>query len=250
MPPNILKRLNNQQKRRLDLQIEGNTTSNQMQEDSIMSIHGDESLAPPTPLSRSREKYTLVYTAKGLMRAKMKANQHQKRSWANLHAVRNDTNETRLGSPKMSEAVASRLGARERSRAITIPSRGGISRNFPPTINTSPDHSLGPQSIDGRFPGSTRESVRTGYKYNLSGRSIKACGAFGRSDSPASHSGMDPDLPRGKSSQLDFEFCATEEQLNSIQRNLTKLIALRQNRYKPTELQRHPIVKRSNRMNF
>jgi hypothetical protein len=43
-------------------------------------------------------------------------------------------------------------------------------------------------------------SRRTGYKFNLSGRSVKACGAFGNSTSPASHSGMDPNLPRGQSS--------------------------------------------------
>ena len=61
------------------------------------------------------------------------------------------------------------------------------------------------------MPSTTRVSTRTGYKYNLSGRSIKGAGAMGRSDSPASHSGMDPDLPRGKSSQLDFEMVATED---------------------------------------
>jgi len=60
-------------------------------------------------------------------------------------------------------------------------------------------------------PASCRYYTRTGYKYNLSGRSVKGCGAFGRSNSPASHSGMDPNLPRGKSSQLDFEMCANED---------------------------------------
>lgn len=49
------------------------------------------------------------------------------------------------------------------------------------------------------MPHSTRASSRI-YMYNLSGRSIKGAGARGRSDSPASHSGMDPNLIRGKSS--------------------------------------------------
>lgn len=185
-------------------------------------------MQPPTPVSKGRDNYMIVYTAKGLMRAKLPEN---KRSFANLHDHSN-LQETRLGSPRCSEAVATRsIGTRNGDRAITtIPSRSGISRNLFPlsmTRDYSPVNSIhvGKESI--KLPGSTRSNSRTGYKYNLSGRSVKACGAFGRSDSPASHSGMDPDMPRGKSSQLDFEICATEEQLNSIQKNLTKLIAIR-----------------------
>jgi hypothetical protein len=51
---------------------------------------------------------------------------------------------------------------------------------------------------------------RVGYKFNMTGRSIQGGGSRGRSNSPSSHSGMDPNLVRGKSSQLDFEMHANE----------------------------------------
>lgn len=91
---------------------------------------------------------------------------------------------------------------------------------------------------------------RTGYKFNFSGRSIKACGTFGKSNSPASHSGWDPNLPRGQSSLLNFDFIATEEQLSSIRNSLIKLMRIRQNEYQPTVIQQRPLFKRANRMNF
>jgi hypothetical protein len=100
------------------------------------------------------------------------------------------------------------------------------------------------------MPHSTRASSRTGYKYNLSGRSIKAAGALGRSDSPSSHSGIDPNLPRGKSSQLNFEMIATEEQIQNIGRNLKKLRDIRMNSLKPTQIFKPPLIKKANRMNF
>lgn len=100
------------------------------------------------------------------------------------------------------------------------------------------------------MPNSTRASSRTGYMYNLSGRSVKGAGALGRSDSPASHSGMDPNLPRGKSSQLDFEMIATDEQIQNIGRSLKKLRDIRMNSLKPTHITKPPLIKKANRMNF
>jgi hypothetical protein len=57
---------------------------------------------------------------------------------------------------------------------------------------------------DSLMTKSTANSLRVGYKFNMTGRSIKGGGGGGRSNSPSSHSGMDPDLPRGVSSQLNF----------------------------------------------
>jgi len=54
-------------------------------------------------------------------------------------------------------------------------------------------------------------SSRIGYKFNMTGRSIRGAGAGGRSNSPCSHSGYDLDLPRGKSSQMDFDMVASEQ---------------------------------------
>ena len=52
--------------------------------------------------------------------------------------------------------------------------------------------------------------AKVAYKFNMTGRSIKGGGAQGRSNSPHSHSGFDPDMPRGLSSQLNFEMVASE----------------------------------------
>ena len=73
----------------------------------------------------------------------------------------------------------------------------------------------------------TSRGRRTGYQFNLTGRSVKGGGGLGRSTSPASHSGMDPNLPRGKSSQLDFEMVATESQIKSISKSFQKLRDIR-----------------------
>ena len=105
-------------------------------------------------------------------------------------------------------------------------------------------------NISSAIPNSTRASSRTAYKYNLSGRSIKGAGALGRSDSPASHSGMDPNLPRGKSSQLNFEMIATEDQIDNIGKSLKKLRDIRMNSMKPTQITKPPLIKKANRMNF
>jgi hypothetical protein len=105
-------------------------------------------------------------------------------------------------------------------------------------------------NMSSAIPNSTRASSRTAYKYNLSGRSIKGAGALGRSDSPASHSGMDPNLPRGKSSQLNFEMIATEEQIDNIGKSLKKLRDIRMNSMKPTQITKPPLIKKANRMNF
>lgn len=51
------------------------------------------------------------------------------------------------------------------------------------------------------------------YKFNATGSSIRGGGALGKSTSPASHSGMDPDLLRGRSSQMDWEMKASQEQI-------------------------------------
>jgi hypothetical protein len=162
----------------------------------------DKLASPATPIGR--DKYTIVYTAKGLMRAKMNRSPGEKTSFSNLQQTY--IPKTRLGSPRRSDVETRSFCTREGTRT-TIPSRGDVSRNY--QINTSPIASSGLQSI--QFPASTKSVSRAGYKWNLSGRSVKACGAFGRSDSPASHSGMDPDLPRGQSSQLDFDICANED---------------------------------------
>ena len=58
--------------------------------------------------------------------------------------------------------------------------------------------------------GNARPKRMVNMKGNDTGRSVKACGALGRSTSPCSHSGMDPNLPRGKSSQLNFEMIAND----------------------------------------
>ena len=91
---------------------------------------------------------------------------------------------------------------------------------------------------------------RTGYKFNFSGRSIKGCGTHGMSNSPASHSGWDPYMPRGKSSQLAFDIVADEEKLGNIRNNFVKLMNIRLNQYKPTEVKKLAHFKRANRMNF
>jgi len=49
-------------------------------------------------------------------------------------------------------------------------------------------------------------------KANKTGRSVRGGGAYiGKSTSPCSQSGMDPDLPRGKSSQLHFDMMASDK---------------------------------------
>lgn len=62
---------------------------------------------------------------------------------------------------------------------------------------------------------------------NLTGRSIKGAGGLGKSTQPCSQSGMDPNLLRGKSSQLNFEMHATEKQIESISRSFKKLRDIR-----------------------
>jgi hypothetical protein len=53
-------------------------------------------------------------------------------------------------------------------------------------------------------------------KPNLTGRSIRGGGGLGTSRSPCSQSGMDPALPRGKSSQLDYAIVTDESKIRSI----------------------------------
>lgn len=62
----------------------------------------------------------------------------------------------------------------------------------------------------------------------MTGRSVKGGGGGGRSNSPSSHSGIDPDLPRGMSSQMDFPMRARGDQIASIHKSFEKLRALRQ----------------------
>ena len=57
---------------------------------------------------------------------------------------------------------------------------------------------------------------------NITGRSIKGGGAGGRSNSPCSQSGMDPNMIRGKSSQLNFEMIGQERQIHSISNSFKK----------------------------
>jgi hypothetical protein len=68
---------------------------------------------------------------------------------------------------------------------------------------------------------------KRGYKFNLTGRSIKGAGAAGRSNSPCSHSGYDPDMPRGMSSQLNFDMVADDKTIQKINRSFQKLRDLR-----------------------
>ena len=48
---------------------------------------------------------------------------------------------------------------------------------------------------------------------NTTGRSINGGGSQGKSTSPCSQSGMDPNLPRGQSSQLNFDMMASNKQI-------------------------------------
>lgn len=73
-------------------------------------------------------------------------------------------------------------------------------------------------SVTRRFP--TIEEIRnTGLmprrritmKMNNTGRSIKGGGGQGSSRSPCSQSGMDPNLRRGRSSQINFDIKASEK---------------------------------------
>ena len=64
-------------------------------------------------------------------------------------------------------------------------------------------------------------------KANETGLSIKGGGGLGNSKMPCSHSGMDPKLLRGKSSQLNFEMQASEKQISSIRRSFKKLSDIR-----------------------
>ena len=70
-------------------------------------------------------------------------------------------------------------------------------------------------SIDARSVYTTTANpIKAGvgaYKFNMTGRSIWGGGGLGRSNSPASHSGFDPDMPRGLSSQLNFDMVASEQ---------------------------------------
>ena len=70
-------------------------------------------------------------------------------------------------------------------------------------------------------------------KPNLTGRSIRGGGAQGKSNSPCSHSGMDPTLERGRSSQLNFEMHATAKQISSIKKSFKKLRDIRFGRSPP-----------------
>ena len=64
-------------------------------------------------------------------------------------------------------------------------------------------------------------------KGNFTGRSIKGGGGLGKSTSPCSQSGMDPNLPRGRSSQLNFDINAQGTQIESISRHFKKLRDIR-----------------------
>ena len=73
-----------------------------------------------------------------------------------------------------------------------------------------------------QFTGQEMNRRVVNMKENSTGRSVKGCGAGGRSNSPCSQSGMDPKLLRGKSSQLNFEMIASERQVHSINNSFKK----------------------------
>ena len=57
-------------------------------------------------------------------------------------------------------------------------------------------------------------------KANLTGRSVKGAGCYLKtSTSPCSHSGFDPEMVRGRSSQLNFAMAANEKQIQSISKS-------------------------------
>ena len=85
--------------------------------------------------------------------------------------------------------------------------------------------------------GSVRQRRVVDMNANNTGRSVKGCGARGSSNSPCSHSGMDPNLPRGKSSQLNFEMIANETQIKSISRHFQKLRDIRWQKTPSNEIQ-------------
>ena len=64
-------------------------------------------------------------------------------------------------------------------------------------------------------------------KKNYTGRSVKGGGGLGNSNSPCSQSGMDPDMIRGRSSQMNFAMHANEKQIQSISRSFQKLRDIR-----------------------
>ena len=89
------------------------------------------------------------------------------------------------------------------------------------------ENSAYPDSIPENPTSSMTPRRNRGYKFNLTGRSIKGAGAGGRSNSPCSHSGYDPDMLRGMSSQLNFEMVASEKTIKKINRSFQKLRDLR-----------------------
>ena len=71
---------------------------------------------------------------------------------------------------------------------------------------------------------------------NETGLSVKGGGGLGNSKMPCSHSGMDPKLLRGKSSQLNFEMQASEKQISSIKRSFKKLSDIRFGKPPPSNI--------------
>ena len=119
--------------------------------------------------------------------------------------MRNRTNVSTRGYERM-------MGLKKKSLAIETVTNSDIFLNSNLTLGDT-----------GKEYTQAGSSVRTkrvvNMKHNLTGRSVRGCGANGRSNSPCSHSGMDPSLPRGKSSQLNFEMIANESQIKSISRH-------------------------------
>ena len=83
------------------------------------------------------------------------------------------------------------------------------------TINEDSIHSLiAPTALTSLSPRQRNSPVR----------SITAAGSSGKLTTlPAGQSGFDPTIPRGRSSQLNFEMAATEQQLASIKKSFLKL---------------------------
>lgn len=99
---------------------------------------------------------------------------------------------------------------KKRSLAIETVTNSDIYLNSAFTIPTRLDIS---QAL------STRTKRVVNMKGNYTGRSVRGCGTHGRSNSPCSQSGMDPNMIRGKSSQLNFEMIASDQQIKSISNN-------------------------------
>ena len=101
------------------------------------------------------------------------------------------------------EAVRSRLGYGKKSLHIETVTNSDIYLNSAFSVPARPEHFIS--------AASARTKRVVNMKGNNTGRSVNGCGAYGRSTSPCSHSGMDPDLARGKSSQLDFDMIASDQ---------------------------------------